>query len=99
MRRFLGAVLLLVVGILPAAAQDYPNRPVKLIVPFAAGAGSDFTARVLAESLSAKLDQPVVVENRPGAGGAIGTDNVAKTTPDGYTLLWAASDAITMLPA
>ncbi len=99
MRKLLGLALLLAAGIFPASAQDYPNRPVKLIVPFAAGAGSDFTARVLAESLSTRLGQPVVVDNRPGAGGAIGTDNVAKATPDGYTLLWAASDAITMLPA
>jgi tripartite-type tricarboxylate transporter receptor subunit TctC len=99
MRKVLGLALWFAAGIFPAGAQDYPNRPVKLIVPFAAGAGSDFTARVLAESLSTRLGQPVVVDNRPGAGGAIGTDNVAKATPDGYTLLWAASDAITMLPA
>jgi tripartite-type tricarboxylate transporter receptor subunit TctC len=71
----------------------------RLIVPFTAGAGSDFTARVMAEALGPRLGQPVVVENRPGAGGAIGTDNVAKAAPDGYTLLWAAADAITMLPA
>lgn len=68
MRKFLGLVIVLALGILPAAAQDYPNKPVKLIVPFAAGAGSDFTARVMAEALGARLGQPVVVENRPGAG-------------------------------
>ena len=99
MRKLALAVLLIAAGTVSTAAQDFPNKPVKLIVPFAAGAGSDFTARVMAEALGARLGQPVVVENRPGAGGAIGTDNVAKAVPDGYTLLWAASDAITMLPA
>jgi tripartite-type tricarboxylate transporter receptor subunit TctC len=90
---------MLVAGIFSANAEDYPNKPVRLIVPYTAGAGSDFTARVMADALGKQLGQPIVVENRPGAGGAIGTDFVAKSEPDGYTLLWAASDAITMLPA
>src|SRR5437868_4924440 len=71
----------------PAAAQNYPNRAVKIIVPFGAGGPADVYARVLAQYLSEQLKQPFVVENRPGAGAVIGTDAVAKSAPDGYTLL------------
>ena len=72
----------------PAAqAQDYPSRPVKIIVPFGAGGPADVYARVLAQHLGETLKQPFVVENRPGAGSIIGTDAVAKSDPDGYTLL------------
>lgn len=69
------------------ASTDYPNRPIKLIVPVSAGGGTDFTARLLAEKLSAALGQPVVVENRPGASGNLGVQQVARSTPDGYTLV------------
>jgi tripartite-type tricarboxylate transporter receptor subunit TctC len=72
---------------LPAAAQNYPSRGVKIIVPFGAGGPADVYARVLAQHLSDQLKQPFVVENRPGAGAVIGTDAVAKAEPDGYTLL------------
>jgi tripartite-type tricarboxylate transporter receptor subunit TctC len=68
-------------------AQDYPTRPVKIIVPFGAGGPADVYARVLAQHLGEALKQPFVVENRPGAGSIIGTDAVAKSDPDGYTLL------------
>src|SRR2546421_1462208 len=68
-------------------AQDYPTRPVKIIVPFAAGGPADVYARVLAQHLSEALKQSFVVEDRPGAGSIIGTDAVAKSAPDGYTLL------------
>ncbi len=68
-------------------AQDYPSRPVKIIVPFGAGGPADVYARVLAQYLGETLKQPFVVENRPGAGSIIGTDAVAKSDPDGYTLL------------
>jgi tripartite-type tricarboxylate transporter receptor subunit TctC len=68
-------------------AQDYPNRQVKIIVPFAAGGPADLYARVLAQHLSDTFKQPFVVEDRPGAGSIIGTDAVAKSAPDGYTLL------------
>jgi tripartite-type tricarboxylate transporter receptor subunit TctC len=71
----------------PAAAQDYPNRPVKIIVPFGAGGPADVYARVLGQHLSEVLNQSFVVENRPGGGSIIGTDAVAKSAPDGYTLL------------
>ena len=71
----------------PAAAQSYPYRPVRIIVPFAAGGGTDVMARQLAQKLNEAWAQPVVVENRIGAGGLIGADAAAKSTPDGYTFL------------
>src|SRR5437763_17137923 len=71
----------------PAFAQDYPARPVKIIVPFGAGGPADVTARLLAQNLQDKLEQPFVVEDKPGAGAVIGTIEVARSTPDGYTLL------------
>lgn len=71
----------------PSQAQDYPNKPVKIIVPFGAGGPADVYARVLAQYLGESLKQSFVVEARPGAGSIIGTDAVAKSEPDGYTLL------------
>ena len=71
----------------PAAAQDYPSRQVRLIVPFGAGGPADVYARVIAQHLSEEMKQTFIVENRPGAGSIIGTDAVAKSAPDGYTLL------------
>jgi tripartite-type tricarboxylate transporter receptor subunit TctC len=79
--------LLPVVLSLPASAQTYPSRVVKLIVPFGAGGPADVYARILAQHLSEETKQSFVVEDRPGAGSIIGTDAVAKSTPDGYTLL------------
>ncbi|MDM0107706.1 tripartite tricarboxylate transporter substrate binding protein [Variovorax sp. J22R24] len=88
-RRFLATALALATA-LPMAAQaqaDYPNKPVKIIVPFPAGGTSDIMGRMIAEGLSKQLKQPFVVDNKGGAGGAIGTDQAAKAPADGYTLL------------
>src|SRR6478609_8606273 len=71
----------------PVAAQGYPNRGVKIVVPFAAGGGTDVMARNIAQKLNEAWAQPVVVENRTGAGGLIGAYAVAKSPPDGYTFL------------
>lgn len=81
-----------------ALAQHYPSKPVRLIVPFAAGGPNDIMARVLAKHLTTDTGQPFVVDNKPGAGGIIGTDVVAKAQPDGYTLGFI-SGPITMAPA
>src|SRR6266540_2748054 len=70
----------------PAFAQDYPSRPIALIVPYAAGGGNDLMARTAAEKMSAALGQQIVIENRGGAGGSIATRQVARAAPDGYTL-------------
>jgi len=91
MKRHLGlcamTCLLLALGHTPAFAQDYPNKPVKIIVPFAAGGPADNYARFMAQRLGEAMGQPFVVDDRPGAGSIIGTDAVAKSAPDGYTLL------------
>ena len=85
---------------LTAAAQGaYPNRPVKIIVPFSAGSGTDILARMVAERLTKSLDQAFVVDNKQGADGIIGTDQIAKATPDGYTLGFVPSSPIVMNPA
>ena len=81
------------------AADDYPNKPVKLILPAAAGGPTDVPARLASQILSAKLGQPVVIENRPGAGGALGARVVATATPDGYTLLMANTSVLAVIPA
>ena len=71
----------------PGVAQDYPSRPVRIIVPFGAGGPADVTARQIGSVLQENFGQPFVVENRTGAGGVIGTLEAAKSPPDGYTLL------------
>lgn len=85
------AVITCMLAILVAGntgAQDYPNRPIRWIVPFSAGSGSDSAARLIADKLPAYLGQPVVIENRPGAGGVLGTEIASRARADGYTLLW-----------
>jgi tripartite-type tricarboxylate transporter receptor subunit TctC len=79
-----------------AWAQAYPTRPITLIVPIAAGGGLDTGARILSEKLQEKLQQPLIVENRPGAGSTLGSAYVAKAKPDGYTLLLIESSAVWM---
>src|SRR6202795_4920212 len=82
-----------------ASAQDYPNRPVRLIVAFAPGGATDFTARIIADRVQAILGQPIAVENKPGANGAIGAEYVAKSDPDGYTLFFTTVGAVAINPA
>jgi tripartite-type tricarboxylate transporter receptor subunit TctC len=90
------AALALVAG--PAFSQDYPSKPVRFVVPYVAGGNADLWARTLAQKLGESLKQPFVVENKPGANGGIGADYVAKSAPDGYTLLATASGPITVNP-
>lgn len=82
----------------PAWAQPWPSRPIKLLVPFPAGSSPDLIARAVAEPLAAALGQPVVVDNRPGAGGNVGTGVVAKAEPDGYTFLFTIQGPLVTAP-
>jgi tripartite-type tricarboxylate transporter receptor subunit TctC len=84
---------------LPASAGSYPDHAIKMIVPFAAGGGTDVLARIIAQNLNSKWGQPVVVENQPGASGAIGTRYAMKAAPDGYTLLMASTGALMAVSA
>jgi tripartite-type tricarboxylate transporter receptor subunit TctC len=79
-------------------AQGYPNRPVKVVVPWPPGQATDLAARIVADKLSQQLGQQFIIENKPGAGGAIGTEQVVKSAPDGYTLLAASSGPISIMP-
>jgi tripartite-type tricarboxylate transporter receptor subunit TctC len=92
--------LLFAIGCLPAAGftQSYPVRPVKLVVGFAPGGAADFVSRTFQDSLAKALGQPIVVENRPGAGSSIAAEYVAKSAPDGYTMLIASPSSILVNP-
>src|ERR1700704_6118607 len=81
-----------------ACAQSYPTRAVKVVVPWPPGQATDISARIVAQKLQEALSQPFVVDNRPGAGGSIGSDAVAKSPPDGYTLLASSSGPISITP-
>jgi len=96
MKRWL--LLLLAVPHLAVAQADFPNRPVRLIVPFPPGGSTDVVARLLGAKLGETLGQPLVIENRPGAGATLGTEVVARAAPDGYTLLMTAFPSITTAP-
>ncbi|MFL4980033.1 MAG: Bug family tripartite tricarboxylate transporter substrate binding protein [Xanthobacteraceae bacterium] len=82
----------------PAVAQDYPTRPITLVVPYAAGGGNDVMARTVADTMSRVLGQQIVVENRAGAGGTIATRQVAKSAPDGYTLVIGGTGTLAVNP-
>ena len=97
MRRTLAVLLLAATTC--ASAQTYPSKPVRIIVPFAPGGNVDITARLVAPGLSEALGQPVVVENKPGAGGTIGADGVAKSPADGYTLLMGSNSTFSVAPS
>ncbi len=87
------AVLLLAL-IAPASAQDFPSKPIKLIVPFPPGGPNDIIARVVGAKMAELIGQPVVIDNRGGAGGVLGTDAVAKANPDGYTVAITSAGAL-----
>jgi tripartite-type tricarboxylate transporter receptor subunit TctC len=92
------AAFVVLLATLTAAAQDYPARPVTLIVPFPAGGGVDAVARIVADKLSRALGQPIVIDNRGGAGGVIGTRLAARAAPDGYTLVMSHTGTTSINP-
>src|SRR5947208_5167694 len=81
-----------------AAAQNYPDKPVRIIVGFTPGSATDITARMFAQKFNEAWNVPVTVENIPGGGGGVGADRLAKAAPDGYTLMWGANGALTINP-
>ncbi|MGQ3000321.1 tripartite tricarboxylate transporter substrate binding protein [Variovorax sp.] len=97
LRRRLGALFLacLAAPSLALAQAPYPSKPIRLVVPFAAGGAVDTVGRVVGERLSTQMGQPLIVDNRPGANANIGTENVARSAPDGYSLLVAANGVVT----
>ena len=99
MDRIASAIFLACFYAAPSFAQPYPSKPIRMIVPFAPGGNVDINARAVAPALGQLLGQQVIVDNRAGAGGTIGTDAVAKSPPDGYTLLMASSSIMTNGPA
>ncbi|MBV9190565.1 MAG: tripartite tricarboxylate transporter substrate binding protein [Betaproteobacteria bacterium] len=98
MKPWLLALATALVPVFAAAQAPYPTRPVKLVVPFPPGGSTDIVARLLGGKLSESLGQPVVIENKPGAGAALGTETVAKAAPDGYTVLITALPSIVTAP-
>ena len=87
----LGRGLAILAAAVPLGAFAFPDKPIRMVVPYSAGGGADNTARVVAQKMGEILGQTVVIDNKPGAGGVIGADVVAKATPDGYTVLYDAS--------
>ena len=82
----------------PVLCQVYPNKPIRLVVPFPPGGINDVLARIVGQKLTENLGQVVVIDNRPGAGGTIGSSAVAKAAPDGYTLLFGATSTVAITP-
>ncbi len=100
LRALLAAVTATFIGLpASASAQNYPDKPVRLVVPYAPGGGGGYVAQALSDFLSDKWGQRVYIENKPGAGSALGIDNVAKSKPDGYSFIFMTSDGISVLPA
>ena len=100
--RILSAIVAVAATLVASVAfgqAAYPDKPIKLVVPFAPGGASDLTGRTLAQKMGDLMGQPVVVENKPGANGAIGADTVAKAAPDGYTILLTDRGSLTVNPA
>ena len=92
MNAMIGILTACVVGAgMPVFAQDYPTKPIRFVVPYPPGGGTDIIARIVQEKLTQGLGQPIIIENRGGAGGAVGTEVVAKSAPDGYTILFTLS--------
>ena len=97
-RMFVASTLIWTAGLLPATAQKYPQRPVKIIVPFPAGGATDVITRAIGERVAKLLGQPWIIENRPGANGAIGLSSCATSAPDGYTFCLLTADQLTIMP-
>ena len=97
--RLLVAIFAAVATTAVVAQGTYPSRPIKLVVPYPPGALTDILARAIGERLAAGLGQPVVIENKPGAGTLVGAEFVAKQPPDGYTLLMATSTTLGISPS
>jgi tripartite-type tricarboxylate transporter receptor subunit TctC len=93
------AVMGLLLGALSAQAQTFPSRPIRMIVPFAPGGGTDFVARAIAQKMSENIGQPIVVDNRPGAGTNIGVLELMRSAPDGYTLLLSSASTYAINPS
>src|SRR4030088_3478007 len=98
MKRVLLFAAMLVAVSAVYAQQDFPNRPMRMIVPWPPGQAADLVGRVMAQKMGEVLGQQIVIDNRAGAGGMIGTDVAAKATPDGYTLLSASSGPVSINP-
>ena len=98
MSRFFGALLATFLAVVPASAQDYPTRTIRIVVAFPPGGPTDFVARLMADKLKGSLGQNVIIENKPGANAAIGADYVAKSDPDGHTLFFTTSGAVAINP-
>jgi tripartite-type tricarboxylate transporter receptor subunit TctC len=95
----LAAAVMILSSPAPVAAQPYPSKPIRIVTPYVAGEAADITARVIAQKLSDSFGTSAIVDNRAGANGMLGTDAVAKSRPDGYTLLLVASGLVVVNPS